>query len=96
MTSTPVPYQPATEHGETFYNAAYTVKSWLLTKDHKRIAILYMLSVTFFFFIGGLKPGVTVAQAEADLIAGFRPLPIPLAGVMLQLPLSRLAASPAL
>src|SRR5208337_3619439 len=27
--------------------------SWLLTGDHKRIAILYLISITFFFFIGG-------------------------------------------
>ena len=27
--------------------------SWLLTKDHKRIAILYLISVTVMFFIGG-------------------------------------------
>ena len=27
--------------------------SWLTTTDHKRIAILYALSITFFFFIGG-------------------------------------------
>src|SRR5579864_1820866 len=31
-----------------------TVASWLLTKDHKRIAILYLLSITFFFILGGL------------------------------------------
>jgi cytochrome c oxidase subunit I len=30
-----------------------TLKSWLLTTDHKRIAILYMISITFFFFLGG-------------------------------------------
>jgi cytochrome c oxidase subunit I len=30
-----------------------TLRSWLLTTDHKRIAILYLVSVTFFFFIGG-------------------------------------------
>ncbi len=30
------------------------LKSWLLTHDHKRIAILYLLGVTFFFAIGGL------------------------------------------
>ncbi len=30
------------------------MKSWLLTKDHKRIALLYLGSITFFFFIGGL------------------------------------------
>src|SRR5262249_62216951 len=28
--------------------------SWLLTTDHKRIAILYLISVTFFFFVGGI------------------------------------------
>src|SRR4051812_34370038 len=54
MTTTPVPYQPAIERDETFYNVAYTVKSWLLTRDHKRIAILYMLGVTFFFLLGGV------------------------------------------
>ncbi|MCS6804457.1 MAG: cytochrome c oxidase subunit I [Acidobacteriota bacterium] len=36
-----------------YLNAAYGIGSWLLTKDHKRIALLYLLSVTFFFFIGG-------------------------------------------
>ena len=30
------------------------MKSWLLTQDHKRIAILYLIGVTFFFAIGGL------------------------------------------
>ncbi|HEY3243972.1 MAG TPA: cytochrome c oxidase subunit I [Phycisphaerae bacterium] len=36
-----------------YLNAAFGVKSWLLTRDHKRIALLYLLSITFFFFIGG-------------------------------------------
>ncbi|MFV0387363.1 MAG: cbb3-type cytochrome c oxidase subunit I [Pyrinomonadaceae bacterium] len=35
-----------------------TVKSWLLTKDHKRIAILYLISVSTFFALGGLYAGV--------------------------------------
>jgi cytochrome c oxidase subunit I len=30
-----------------------TVSSWLLTRDHKRIALLFFGSITFFFFIGG-------------------------------------------
>jgi cytochrome c oxidase subunit 1 len=38
----------------TYLNAGYGVKSWLLTRDHKRIALLYMASITFFFFLGGL------------------------------------------
>src|ERR1044072_9468650 len=37
-----------------YINAQYGLKSWLLTKDHKRIALLYLASITFFFFIGGL------------------------------------------
>ncbi len=36
-----------------YLNAEYGVKSWLLTVDHKRIALLYLLSVTLFFFLGG-------------------------------------------
>ncbi|HWS90777.1 MAG TPA: cbb3-type cytochrome c oxidase subunit I [Pyrinomonadaceae bacterium] len=36
-----------------YLNADYGIWSWLLTKDHKRIAILYLISVTFFFAIGG-------------------------------------------
>ena len=37
-----------------YLNVSYGLKSWLLTTDHKRIAWLYLVSVTFFFFIGGL------------------------------------------
>ena len=38
---------------DNYINAAYSIKSWLLTRDHKRIAILYLLSITVFFFLGG-------------------------------------------
>ena len=31
----------------------HTLRSWLLTTDHKRVAVLYAFSVTFFFFLGG-------------------------------------------
>jgi cytochrome c oxidase subunit 1 len=36
-----------------YLNASYGIKSWLLTTDHKRIALLYLASITFFFFVGG-------------------------------------------
>src|ERR671920_888655 len=36
-----------------YLNADYGIMSWLLTKDHKRIGILYLVSVSFFFAIGG-------------------------------------------
>ena len=31
-----------------------TLTSWLLTKDHKRIAIMYLITVSLFFMMGGL------------------------------------------
>jgi len=44
-----------TSEAKTNYlNADYSIKSWLLTTDHKRIAILYLISITLFFFLGGL------------------------------------------
>ncbi|MEP7271571.1 MAG: cbb3-type cytochrome c oxidase subunit I [Acidobacteriota bacterium] len=36
-----------------YLNSNYGWKSWLLTLDHKRIGILYLISITVFFFIGG-------------------------------------------
>ena len=36
-----------------YLNDNYGLKSWLLTRDHKRIALLYLATVTFFFFVGG-------------------------------------------
>jgi cytochrome c oxidase subunit 1 len=39
---------------ETYLNTDFSIKSWLLTTDHKRIALLYLISITLFFFVGGL------------------------------------------
>lgn len=39
---------------ENYLNADYGIKSWLLTQDHKRIGLLYLATITFFFFLGGL------------------------------------------
>ena len=36
-----------------YLNVDYSLKSWLLTTDHKRIALLYLASITLFFFVGG-------------------------------------------
>src|SRR5215472_10863044 len=38
---------------KNYLNAEYGIRSWLFTTDHKRIALLYLLSITLFFFIGG-------------------------------------------
>ena len=36
-----------------YLNNGHGAASWLLTKDHKRIALLYLISITAFFAIGG-------------------------------------------
>ena len=36
---------------ENYLNAGHTVASWLLTTDHKRIGILYLIAIIFFFAI---------------------------------------------
>ncbi|MCC7439359.1 MAG: cbb3-type cytochrome c oxidase subunit I [Armatimonadetes bacterium] len=38
----------------TYLNAQEGIKSWLLTGDHKRIAILYLISISIFFALGGV------------------------------------------
>ena len=39
---------------KNYLNAEHGLKSWLLTQDHKRIAILYLIAVSVFFMVGGL------------------------------------------
>ncbi len=56
---------------ENYLNAQYGLRSWLLTKDHKRIAILYLISVTAFFFLGGffaLLIRLELLTPEGDLV----------------------------
>ena len=38
----------------SYLTSEMTVRSWLLTHDHKRIALMFFASITFFFFIGGI------------------------------------------
>ena len=48
------------------------ILSWLLTGDHKRIAMLYLISITFFFFIGGALAGLIrleLLTPQSDLMA---------------------------
>ena len=70
-TSTLVPRVRAPRN---YLNADYGWKSWLFTLDHKRIALLYLVSVSFFFIIGGsfavvmrihlVEPGGALVQPE--------------------------------
>jgi cytochrome c oxidase subunit 1 len=36
-----------------YLNHSYDIRSWLLTTDHKRVAVLYLISTTLMFFVGG-------------------------------------------
>jgi cytochrome c oxidase subunit I len=45
--------EPVGLRRHSYLSAGYSLKSWLMTHDHKRIAILYMVAITFFFFVGG-------------------------------------------
>src|SRR5499427_2624705 len=42
------------EARHSYLDAPYGLKSWLLTRDHKRIAMLYLISITIFFALGGM------------------------------------------
>ena len=49
----------------------FTLKSWLLTKDHKRIAIMYLITISLFFLAGGLYAGairLEMLTPETDLL----------------------------
>ena len=69
-----IPYLPEYETRETYLNSKYSIASWLLTKDHKRIAVLYMISITLMFAVGGtaavimrlqlLTPHSSLVEAE--------------------------------
>lgn len=66
--------EPARGSRVHYLNESYGVKSWLLTTDHKRIAVLYMVSITFMFLVGAcaaalmriqlLDPAGAIVQPE--------------------------------
>jgi len=72
MTVTTFP-QPLTESHphQDYINNGYSLRSWLFTTDHKRIAVLYLLSITVFFFIGGAAATLMrleLLTPEGDLV----------------------------
>ncbi len=54
-----------------YLNVDYGLKSWLLTTDHKRIALLYLMSVTFVFAVGAAFAGLMrleLLTPQGDLV----------------------------
>jgi cytochrome c oxidase subunit I len=55
-----------------YLNHTSTVASWLLTKDHKRIGILYLLLVTAAFILGGIFAAgirIELTTPQGDFVA---------------------------
>ncbi|KIF79936.1 cytochrome c oxidase subunit I [Noviherbaspirillum autotrophicum] len=58
--------------GEDYLSGGYSLTSWLTTHDHKRIAWLYLVSITAFFFIGGAAATLIrmeLATPQGDLVS---------------------------
>ena len=58
--------------GSNYLNAKHGILSWLLTVDHKRIGILYILSLSLFFTVGALYAGLIrleLLTPEGDLLS---------------------------
>src|SRR5260370_35429064 len=57
------------EEGINYLNAEYGWKSWLFTTDHKRIAVLYLVSISLMFMLGGyfasmIRLGLVTPQGD--------------------------------
>src|SRR5210317_1344119 len=59
---------------QNYLNEPKGLKSWLFTLDHKRIGLMYLFAIMFFFFFGGvlavlirlelLNPGMDIMEAD--------------------------------
>jgi cytochrome c oxidase subunit 1 len=49
---------PRAHRPADYLNVEHSWQSWFFTTDHKRIAILYLISISVFFFIGGTFAGL--------------------------------------
>jgi cytochrome c oxidase subunit I len=72
-TTPPAPAELPAYNARNYLNAEAGIMSWLLTRDHKRIGIMYLVLTTISFFLGGLfamfvriellTPGPTIMSA---------------------------------
>ena len=82
MTTATVEPRPSPPHPRPldtvpdYLNVDYGVRSWLLTTDHKRIALLYLVSITLMFFLGGVFAAlIRLELATPEGRPGRRPTP---------------------
>jgi cytochrome c oxidase subunit I len=64
----------AVEHATpdtNYLNSGFGIRSWLLTNDHKRIAVLYLISNTVYFFMGSVMAAlirIELLTPQGDLV----------------------------
>lgn len=62
---------PAGAEPKNYLTNRFSIQSWLFTVDHKRIAILYLISLTAFFLLGGAAAAIfrlDLMTPQADLL----------------------------
>ncbi|HEY1663552.1 MAG TPA: cytochrome c oxidase subunit I [Verrucomicrobiae bacterium] len=63
--------KPKPEAEQSYLSAGATVRSWLLTTDHKRIALLFLFSIMFFFVIAAAAAAlmrINLLTPQGDLV----------------------------
>jgi len=63
--------EPVAVERLNYLNARHTIGSWLLTTDHKRIGILYLVSIVLFFAIGSVAAAmmrIELLTPQGDLV----------------------------
>lgn len=70
--SSPATPPPPAHPMRNYLEAGHTVRSWLLTRDHKRIGLLYLVAITFFFTIAAFAAAAMrweLLTPQADLVS---------------------------
>ncbi len=73
MTTTTGDLAPGHDHHGSYLTAQKGLASWIFTLDHKRIGLMYLVSILFFFLVGGIAAlGVRTElfTAAPDLFTG--------------------------
>ena len=65
-----LPIDPSAEEGN-YLTWKTTIASWLFTVDHKRIGLMYLVTISIFFMVGGIYAGIfrlELLTPEGDLL----------------------------
>lgn len=71
LAATPAASPPSPPLMSDYLAAGHTVRSWLCTLDHKRIGLLYLATITFFFWIAAVAAGLMrweLLTPQGDLV----------------------------